>query len=315
MDTATIGRHARDPRLVGAAMAIAALACFAGLDTGTKAIGALPVALVMWFRYAVQTALTAATQLPRHGRALFATRHPWLQALRGALLLLTSVAVYLSLRVMAVGELTAIAMLTPIVLTIVSAFAFGERVSVARWCLIVLAFGGALLVVQPGSAGFGAAMLLPLLALAANTAFHLVTSRLAKVDDVGTMQFYTGLTGMLIATVALPFVRVPEASWGAWATLALICVLSTLGHGLLIAAYARAGIAALTPLLFGQIAFGTLFGWLFFGHVPNAWALLGICAIMGAGATCMALSAREKPARDVRRAARAADGGGSGLQA
>jgi drug/metabolite transporter (DMT)-like permease len=294
MDTATIGRVARDPRVTGAALAVAAIACFAALDTGTKAIGAMPVAMVMWFRYAVQTGLTAATQLPRRGRALFVTRHPWLQALRGALLLATSVAVYLSLRVMAVGELTAIVMLTPIVLTIVSAFAFAERVSAARWGLIALAFAGALMVVQPGGSGFAAAMLLPLLALAANTAFHLVTSRLARVDDVGTMQFYTGLTGAAIATVALPFAWAPVASWGAWATLVAICVLSTLGHGLLIAAYARAGIAALAPLLFGQIAFGTLFAWIVFGHVPDAWALAGICAISVAGAACMGLSAREK---------------------
>jgi len=128
------------------------------------------------------------------------------------------------------------------------------------------------------------------------------------------MQFYTGLTGMLLATIALPFAPAPAASWGDWATLALICVLSTLGHGLLIAAYARAGIAALTPLLFGQIAFGTLFAWLFFGHVPDAWALAGICAIMGAGAACMALSARETPAARALRGAARAPNTGSGLK-
>jgi drug/metabolite transporter (DMT)-like permease len=196
---------------------------------------------------------------------------------------------------MAVGELTAIVMLTPIVLTIVSAVAFDERVSAARWSLIALAFAGALLVVQPGGTGSAASMLLPLLALAANTAFHLVTGKLARVDDVGTMQFYTGLTGTAIATVALPFAWAPVASAGTWATLVAICVLSTLGHGLLIAGYARAGIGALAPLLFGQIAFGTLFAWVVFGHVPDAWALAGIVAISIAGAACVALSSRQRP--------------------
>jgi drug/metabolite transporter (DMT)-like permease len=296
MDSATMRHGAADPRLVGAAFVLAAVLCFAGLDTCTKAIGAMPVAMVMWFRYGVQTVLTAATQAPRRGRALFATRHPWLQALRGALLLATSIATYLSLRYMSVGELTAIVMLTPIALTLVSACAFGERVSPARWTLVGLAFAGALLVVRPGAADFSAAMLLPVLALAANTAFHLVTSKLAKVDDVGTMQFYTGLTGMAIATAALPFAWTEVDSWGTWALLALICVLSTLGHGLLIVAYAKAGIAALTPLLFAQIAFGTLLGWLAFAHVPDALALAGICLIMLGGAACMWLSAREKGA-------------------
>jgi drug/metabolite transporter (DMT)-like permease len=301
MDSGTTRPGAADPRVVGAAFVLAAVLCFAGLDTCTKAIGAMPVAMVMWFRYGVQTVLTAATQAPHRGRALFATRHPWLQALRGALLLATSIATYLSLRYMSVGELTAIVMLTPIALTLVSACVFGEHVSPARWTLIALAFAGALLVVRPGSADFSAAMLLPVLALGANTAFHLVTSKLAKVDDVGTMQFYTGLTGMAIATVALPFAWAPVASWSAWVLLGLICVLSTLGHGLLIVAYAKAGIATLTPLLFAQIAFGTLMGWVVFAHVPDALALAGICLIMLGGAACMWLSAREKAARRLAR--------------
>jgi drug/metabolite transporter (DMT)-like permease len=294
MDSGTIRHGAANPRLVGAAFVIAALVCFAGLDTSTKAIGAMPVAMVMWFRYGVQTALTAATQAPHRGRALFVTRHPWLQALRGALLLATSIATYLSLRYMSVGELTAIVMLTPIALTIVSACAFREHVSPVRWVLIALSFAGALMVVRPGAADFSAAMLLPVAALAANTAFHLVTSKLAKVDDVGTMQFYTGLTGMALATLALPFAWEPVGSWSTWALLALICVLSTLGHGLLIVAYAKAGIATLTPLLFAQIAFGTLFGWIVFAHVPDGLALAGICVIMLGGAACMWLSTREK---------------------
>ena len=297
MDSGTTRPGAADPRLVGAAFVLAAVLCFAGLDTCTKAIGLMPVAMVMWFRYGVQTVLTAATQLPHRGRALFATRHPWLQALRGVLLLSTSIATYLSLRYMSVGELTAIVMLTPIALTLVSACAFGEHVSPVRWTLITLSFAGALLVVRPGASDFSAAMLLPILALAANTAFHLVTSKLAKVDDVGTMQFYTGLTGMALATAALPFAWAPVASWSTWTLLALICVLSTLGHGLLIVAYAKAGIATLTPLLFAQIAFGTLLGWLAFSHVPDALALAGICLIMLGGAACMWLSAREKAAR------------------
>ena len=58
--------------------------------------------------------------------------------------------------------------------------------------------------------------------------------------------------------------------------------------------YARAGVATLTPLLFAQIAFSTLLGWLVFAHVPGGWALLGLCAIALGGAACTWLSARER---------------------
>ena len=283
-----------DTRLVGALFVLAAVACFAGLDTTSKAISAIPVMMLVWFRYVTQASVTALAQWPRRGRALLATRHPGLHVLRGALIMSTSVCSFLSLRVMPVGELTAIIMLTPLLMTLFSALQFGERVSQARWALIALTFGGALLVVRPGAGLLSPALLMPLVTLALNTGFHLVTSRLARLDDAGTMQFYTGCTGAALATVALPFFWTPLDSWTTWALLGLVCLLSTAGHWMLIVGYAKAGVATLTPLLFAQIAASTLLGWLVFSHVPDGWALVGITLIMGGGAACMWLSARER---------------------
>jgi drug/metabolite transporter (DMT)-like permease len=286
--------RAADTRLVGVLFVLAAVTCFTGIDTGSKAIGVVPVAMVMWFRYAVQAGVTALALLPRRGRSLFATRHPWLQALRGMLMLSTSVFTYLGLRVMPVGEFTAIVMLTPLLLTLVSAFAFGEAVSSARWVLIGLTFAGAVLVARPSSGELSTALVLPFGALGLNTAFHLVTSRLAKVEDVGTMQFYTGLAGALLATIALPFFWEPSGSWSLWLILGFVCLCSTAGHWMLIVGYSKAGIATLTPLLFAQLATSTLAGWLVFSHAPDTWALAGICLIALGGAACTWLSARER---------------------
>ncbi len=284
----------RDARLVGALFVLAAVTFFAGLDSTSKAISAVPVVMAMWMRYAAQAGVTAATLLPRQGLRALHTRHPFLQSLRGTLLLSTSICTYLSLRVMPVGELTAIVMLTPLLLMLVAAFVFGEAVSPLRWALIALSFAGAMLVVRPGGQALSGSLLLPLGALGFNTAFHLVTSRLAKLEDVSTMQLYTGLTGTALATLALPFFWTPLADWHQWALLGLVCVFSTAGHWLLVIGYAKAGIAMLTPLLFAQIAVGTLFGWIFFAHVPDAWALAGICLIATGGAACTWLSTRER---------------------
>ena len=292
-------RTAIDARWLGVLFVLGAVACFSGLDTTSKAIGAMPVMMLVWFRYATQASVTALTQWPSRGRALLHTRHPWLHALRGLLILSTSVCTNLALRAMPVGELTAIVMLTPLLMTLVGATFLHERVSPARWSLIVTAFAGALLVAKPGAGMWSWGLLMALLALALNTGFHLVTSRLSRLDDVGTMQFYTGCTGAVLATLALPFFWTPLGSWTTWALLGLVCLLSTAGHWMLIVGYAKAGVATLTPLLFAQIAVSTLLGWLVFAHVPDAWALAGICLIMLGGAACMALSARERaPARD-----------------
>ena len=287
-------RYAVDARWLGVLFVLGAVACFSGLDTSSKAIGAMPVMMLVWFRYVTQASVTALTQWPRRGRALLETCHPWLHALRGLLILSTSVCTNLALRAMPVGELTAIVMLTPLLMTLIGATFLHERVSPARWSLIVTAFAGALLVAKPGAGMWSWGLLMALLALALNTGFHLVTSRLSRTEDVGTMQFHTGCTGALLATLALPFFWTQVGSWTTWALLALVCVLSTAGHWMLIVGYAKAGIAALTPLLYAQIAFSTLLGWLVFAHVPDALALAGIAIITLAGAACTWLSARER---------------------
>jgi len=301
---AKLAARSADERGLGVLFVLAAVACFSGLDTTSKAIGAMPVMMLVWFRYLTQASVTALTQWPRRGRALLETRHPRLHALRGLLIVSTSVCTNLALRALPVGELTAIIMLTPLLMTLVGATFLRERVSPARWGLIALAFAGALLVAKPGAGLPWPGLLLAVLALALNTGFHLVTGRLARTEDVGTMQFHTGCIGALLATVALPFFWTPVGSWSTWALLALVCVLSTAGHGALIVGYAKAGIATLTPLLYGQIATSTLLGWLVFAHVPDALALSGIAVITGAGAACTWLSARE---RDRARGAAALD--------
>ena len=288
-----------DARLLGALFVLAAVACFAGLDTTSKAIGAVPVMMLVWFRYVTQAGVTALTLLPHRGKALLRTRHPGLHLLRGVLIMSTSVCSFISLRYIAVGEATAILMLTPVLMMLITSIAFGEHMSPARWSLMGVTFAGALLVVRPGADLLSPALLMPLATLALNTGFHLVTSRLARLDDVGTMQFWTGCTGAVLATVALPFFWAPLGAWTTWALLGLVCALSTAGHWMLVVGYAKAGVATLTPLLFAQIAFSTLLGWLAFAHVPDGWALVGLSGIALGGAACTWLSARERgQARD-----------------
>ena len=94
-----------------------------------KYLGALvPLAVAMWFRYMFQVTITGAVLLPRRGLALFKTRHPWLQALRGLSLAVSSSLAFLSLRYMPVAEFTAIVMLTPVVATLVARSLISSRV-------------------------------------------------------------------------------------------------------------------------------------------------------------------------------------------
>jgi drug/metabolite transporter (DMT)-like permease len=82
-------------------------------------------------------------------------------------------------------------------------------------------------------------------------------------------------------------------SW-LWLALALMGVMATVGHFMLILAYQRAPAATLTPYLYSQIAFAMLAGMLVFGHLPDGWSLAGMVLIAVCGAAGAWLTVRER---------------------
>jgi drug/metabolite transporter (DMT)-like permease len=284
----------RADRAGGVLFIILAVAFFGALDTSSKiAAAVVPVWMAMWVRYVVQTLVTGAILWPRQRSALFHTREPGLQVLRALLLIGCNSIAYLSLAYMHVGEFTAVVMLTPLVLTVVAAMALHEQVSALRWSCIVGGFVGTMCVIRPAPGQFHAAMLLPLLLVAGNTAFQLLTRRMTKIDSPGTIHFYSGLVGLVLTTLALPFAWKAQP-WQMWAVMGLMGILGALGHFLLILAYDRASVAVLTPYLYLQIAFAALGAWLVFSHIPDTWSAAGIALIAACGVLGTWLTAREQ---------------------
>jgi drug/metabolite transporter (DMT)-like permease len=280
--------------LAGILCAITAVACFATLDTTTKFVSAgVPVLMALWFRYAFQAVATTVVVLPRMGLRVFRTEHPRFQFLRGVLLFLTSLFAFFSLKYMPVGEFTAIVMITPLLITLLAITSLGERVSPLRWALVAGGFTGTLIIIRPGSEAFDWVMLLPLGLVASNAWFQVLTSKLARTEAPLTMHFYTGWVGTLLASVALPFVWTPIDSWTLWGGLVLMGTMGSVGHFLLILAYARAPAATLTPYLYTQIGFAMLGGWLVFSHVPDQASTLGMVLIALCGAGGAWLTVRE----------------------
>jgi drug/metabolite transporter (DMT)-like permease len=287
----------RPNALAGIAMTIGACACFAALDTTTKWVSTgVPLLMALWFRYFFQAAATTAIIAPLRGRSIWRTRHLAWQLVRGLLLLASSLLAFLSLRYMAVGEFTAIVMMTPLVVTLLAATVLKEHVSRLRWALVMGGFAGTVIIIRPGASHFGWSSLLPLALVASNSAFQVLTSKLAQTEDPVTMHLYTGWTGTLLSSLALPFVWTALPDPRLWAGLCVMGLAATVGHFILILAFYRAGAATLTPYLYTQIGFAVLGGMLVFSHVPDHLSLagMGMIALCGAGGAW--LTARERRA-------------------
>ena len=271
--------------LVGIALAIAATACFACLDTATRfvTLAGVPMIMALWVRYGFQALSTTALTRRQWSKGIWRTQHPKYHLLRGLLLMGSSLLVFMCLKHMPVGEFTAIAMITPLLVTVIAARLFKEPISPLRWILLAAGFGGTMMIIRPGSDAFNWGLLFSLGSVATNTGFQLLTSRLARTEDPMTMQLYTGWTGFAVTTVLLPMAWTPEVAWHVHFALAVMGIMATLGHWLFILAFARTPATVLAPYMYGQIGFAMLGGWLLFSHIPDDWSLRGIGLIAVSG--------------------------------
>lgn len=291
---------------LGIALILAMGVCFASLDTTAKYLSqTLAVSLILTARYAVQAVVMLvwlAVHGQRHGVNLFASAHPRFQALRGALLLLTSALLFAGIRYMPVAEYTAVGMLTPVLVSVLAAVFLHERLTPLRAAMVAGGFAGALIVVRPGSGLFGWVALLPLAMAFVYANYQLLTRRLAALEHPLTTHFYTGAVGTAIMALVLaalpgqPLAALAAAPAPTWGLLLMAGLLGTAGHLFLILAVGMAPLATLMPFTYAQIGFASVTGWLVFGHVPDAWAFVGMAVVAACGAASVWLTLRESAA-------------------
>lgn len=287
-------KHNPAQTLTGIGFVVMSVACFAVLDTTTKHISAsVPIMLALWFRYLIQALFSTVFFLPQRGMSLFKTAHPKFQMARGALLFGSSICAFYGLKYIPVGEFTAIASITPLVVTLVAALLLGEKVRKLRWALVIGAFVGTLIMVRPGTQHFDWVLVFPLMLILTNGSFHLLTSRMARTEDPITMNILTGWVGTLLGAFVLPFVWELPTDWFVWLQLLIMGSFATVGHYLLIRAFSKAPAATLTPYFYSQIGFAMLGGWLVFDHMPDQWTLVGMGVVTLCGALGAWLTVRE----------------------
>lgn len=268
----------------GILLIVVATLSFALGDSATRHITqVVPVLMLLWFRYAFQTVLSLAMRWPVQKDRLFATPNPKFQVLRGVLLMVTSFCSFFGLQHLPVGEFTAMVMLSPMAATAMAAIVLKNHVAHVRWLLMAVGLSGVLLVVRPGGQLFSWALLFPLVMVVAYAWFQVLTSRLSGDENPHTTQFYTGLVGTLLTSPMLLWSWNTQALLDHWPWFLAVSMGATFGHLMLIRAFNRANAVVLSPYLYTQIAFAMLAGWVFFGHIPDALAWIGIAVIALSG--------------------------------
>lgn len=283
--------------LAGIALTVTACALFALLDSGTKYTGQfLPMLMVVWLRFVAQALVTTAVVLPRHGLQALRTHHPKFQVGRALSGVMTTVFAFYCIQNMPLANFTAVWSAGPLLIVVASALIFGEKVSTARWALLVVGLLAVMAIVRPEQDGMplGWMALSPVGLLLCGTTYQLLGSRLARLERPTTTQLYTTWLPVMATAPLIPWIWQPIADWHIWLAVMVMGLCSGIGHLLLLQAFSFATPSVVSPFLYSQIGFAMGMGWLFFGQMPDNISLIGMAVIMGCGLFSIWLSVRSK---------------------
>ncbi|MCA0187797.1 MAG: DMT family transporter [Proteobacteria bacterium] len=291
--------HPQRP-LLGAGLAMVALILFVLLDATAKHLSSrYPVPLLIWARYTVHLALMLILLGPRLRSRLYRTGRPLLHLLRSGLLLGTSLCGLAAFNRLPLAEATAVIFASPVIVVLLARPLLGEQIGPWRSTAVVMGFAGVLLVARPGGGLGPEGIAFALAAAVFYAVYQILTRKMSRTESPVTLLFHTALTGSVVMSAALPgFDHGPTPDARECLLFLAMGTLAASAHFLLTKAFREAPASLLSPMLYVQIVWATLFGWLVFDQVPDALALGGM-AVIGIAGILIAVDGRRRRAGPV----------------
>ena len=215
------------------------------------------------------------------------------QVTRGALFVAGASLMVLGLSLLPLATVITIMFVSPTFIAALSMPLLAERVSVSRWIAITAGFAGVLIVVRPGGAAFEWALLIPVAGSFVNALRDIMTRRLARTETSVAILFWsTIIVTAASATTAVSGwqpVTIEAAAWFVG-----VGVLNAGAHFLLIEGYRLAEAALVAPVRYTGLIWAVVLGYLVWGHLPDAWVILGAAVIVASGIYMIKMESRPR---------------------
>ena len=246
--------------------------------------GEYNVMLVVMVRYWFFAAFVLAVAARKAGglSAAAQSAFPWLQAFRGALLVIEINIMVLGFVFLGLVESHAVFACYPLLIAALSGPVLGEGVGWRRWVAIGVGFVGVLVILQPGITVFQPAAVIPLIAATMFALYGLLTRYAARRDTAATSFFWTGVSGMVALTLAGIWFWESMTTFD-WGWMGLLCITGALGHFLLIKTYEVAEASAVQPFAYLQLVFASALGIAVFNETLEPNVAIGAAIVVGAG--------------------------------
>lgn len=271
-------------------MMICAMLVLPGIDAIAKWLSAsISSGQVTWSRFFFQIFLMSPLLLRTRGPWFTPTL--WLHAARGAMIAFATLLFFSGLAYLPLADAISIFFIEPLLVTLLSALFFGEIIHWRRISAICFGFIGALIIIRPTFADIGIPALYPVGAACCFSIYILLTRKLVRHEDPIRLQFFAGIFGCLVMSLALGYGAVQDINilsvvWPTldqWLLLGLLGVIATGCHLLVTYAYRLASIGILAPFQYIEIIGASILGLFIFSEFPDAMTWLGIAIIVASG--------------------------------
>jgi len=276
---------------------IISVGLLAGVDSVVKIAGreGMHPVQIVFFRNLFGL-LALAPYFMRFGFGQMRTKRLKMHFLRGAIHVTAMISWFWALTLIPLAEATALGFMAPAYIAIGAILFMGERSHLNRWIAILIGFAGMLVILRPGFIEISLGAALVIYGTIAISAAKILAKSLTRTDAPTAIVAYWSL----IVTFLSFFPALFFWSWPSWellAWLAVVGVISSLGHITMTVSYRDGDLTAVEPATFFRLIWAALFGYFFFAEIPELWTWIG-SAIIITGALMLMRSERDRKAAD-----------------
>lgn len=256
---------------------------FAAVDAMGKFLtGSLHPVQIVWCRQS-GLLLGVLVLIALRGRSVLASKHRALQISRGVLAAISATLFIIGVTYVPLADAVAITFVAPFMVTLMGALILREPVGVRRWSAVIIGFLATLIVIRPGMGVIHPAAFLLIVAAGAFALRQVLSRVLAGDDKTQTTVAYTAIVSWSLLALPIPFIWQNPASGLEIAILVAMAVMAAAGETLVIMALDAAQAVVVAPVQYSLLVWGTLYGFLIFGQLPDGWTLAGALIIVATG--------------------------------
>lgn len=242
------------------------------------------ITMMRYWGFAAFALFMVARQAPL--RQALVSRAPGWQVLRGVLLIADIWFFALALQTVPLGELQAIVIVYPLLVTLFAIPLLGEKVGIFRFAAVGAGFLGALIIMRPGGIPLDWGVAYALASATLYAIYIVITRKVSGVDSAATSLTYIAVVGLVLSSAIGVFFWQPMA-WGDFALVVVIMATTCAGHGVMVYALTMAPASVLQPFNYFSLPWAIILSIVVFGHWIDAISLLGASVIVAAGLVVM----------------------------